>query len=452
MTEESRYSNSTFDIVSRTAFLMGVPKRIFENEFEPPKMEIYEELKKEKNARIIRNLSMLRTATERNFKNISEAMRFDFRDITTMSEYLPIECFKELTDDGVRLTLKTGAKLYEYVVEFNKNISDRINNCKNLYPLWINWDYIRDLFIMPDGLTMQGTQKAADKYYANQNYYPYQVYFNWDEPADCGNILYNDKKFVWLLYSWHNDRFTDYSRVSDVGNYTKNNIYDLITASSKTVFVVDCENSDPYKLCAALTNLDHDIMLKVSRIILFDDIHTATAWRILESYVDIPVEHMMIDRLKSNKSLVDIKLTARACEEYYKNAVDSFVIVSSDSDYWGLISSLPEARFVVMAEHEKCGPDIRQALSEKGIFYCFIDDFYSGNSQDIKLGALMKEMRRYIDENVRLNVNVMLNTALTNTRIEMTGTERQQFYDKYIRNMKLEINEEGYVNIELGRR
>jgi len=160
----------------------------------------------------------------------------------------------------------------------------------------------------------------------------------------------------------------------------------------------------------------------------------------------------MIERLKSNKSLVDIKLTARACEEYYKNAVDSFVIVSSDSDYWGLISSLPDAKFVVMAEHEKCGPDIREALSERGIFYCFIDDFYSGNSQDIKLGALMKEMRRYIDENVRLNVNVMLNTALTNTRIEMTPAERQQFYDKYIRNMRLEINEDGNVNIEFGKR
>ena len=135
-------------------------------------------------------------------------------------------------------------------------------------------------------------------------------------------------------------------------------------------------------------------MQKVSRIILFDDIHTATAWRILESYTDIPVEHMLIERLKSNKSLVDIKLTARACEEFYKNNVDSFVIVSSDSDYWGLISSLPDAKFLVMAEHEKCGPDIRQALSEKGIFYCFIDDFYSGNSQDIKLTALMKEMYR----------------------------------------------------------
>ncbi|NLZ36894.1 MAG: NYN domain-containing protein [Clostridiales bacterium] len=452
MTDEGRYSNSTFDIISRTAYLIGVPKRIFENEFEPPKIEIYEELSGEKNARIIRNLCMLRTAIEKNFKYINEAMRFDFRDITTLGEYLPTECFKELAEDGVRLTLRAGAKLYEYVTEINKNISDRINNCKNLYPIWINWDYIRDLFIMPDGLTMQGTQKAADKYYANQNYYPYQVYFNWNEPADCGNILYNDKKFVWLLYSWHNDKFTDYSRVSDVGSYTKNNIYDLINASAKTVFVVDCENSDPYKLCASLTNLDQEIMQKVSRIILFDDVHAATAWSILESYTDIPVEYMMIERLKSNKSLVDIKLTARACEEFYKNNVDSFVIVSSDSDYWGLISSLPDAKFLVMAEHEKCGPDIRQALSEKGIFYCFIDDFYSGNSQDIKLTALMKEMYRYLDENLRLNVNVMLNTAMTNTRIEMSPSERQQFYDKYIRNMTLHIDDEGYISVELGRK
>ena len=43
----------------------------------------------------------------------------------------------------------------------------------------------------------------------------------------------------------------------------------------------------------------------------------------------------MIERIKQNKSLVDIKLTARACQEHYQKQVDSFVIVSSDSDYWG---------------------------------------------------------------------------------------------------------------------
>ena len=45
--------------------------------------------------------------------------------------------------------------------------------------------------------------------------YPYQMYINWF-PAEEGNILFNDKKFVTLLYSWNGDRFTEYSKVSDV--------------------------------------------------------------------------------------------------------------------------------------------------------------------------------------------------------------------------------------------
>ena len=72
----------------------------------------------------------------------------------------------------------------------------------------------------------------------------------------------------------------------------------------------------------------------------------------------------------------------------YKNDVDSFVIVSSDSDYWGLISSLPDAHFLVMIEREKCGPDMKEALADSGIFYCYLDDFYSGNSEDIKKQVL----------------------------------------------------------------
>ena len=39
-------------------------------------------------------------------------------------------------------------------------------------------------------------------------------------------------------------------------------------ASEKTVFVVDCENSDPYALCAAINNLDSDRLEKIEKIIL----------------------------------------------------------------------------------------------------------------------------------------------------------------------------------------
>lgn len=444
------YKNSTYGLVSKVAYLIGVPLRIFENDHEPPKIEFYNRLELDKNARVIRNLCIVRTAIERNFKKINDLMQFEYKTLYAMPDLIPQESLRQLNMDGVNFMKKSSEMLYQHIIEINRIISDRINNCKEIFPLWLNWEYIRDIFIMPNGFTEEGTKEAAEIYYANRINYPYQMYINW-KPSDSGNILYNDKKFVTTLYGLHGALFKEYSKVSDASSMVKNSIYDFINDSGKTVLVVDCENSDPYKLCATLKNLDYKVMQKISAVILFDDAHTATAWRILESYVKIPVEHIMIERVKLNKSLVDIKLTARACKEFYQNNVDSFVIVSSDSDYWGLISSLPEAGFLVMIEREKCGPDMKAALADAGIFYCYLDDFYSGNSEDIKTNALFKEMYRWIDNSVHLNVNEMFNAALANTRIEMSAAERRQFFERHIRHMTLSIDENGDVNLELKR-
>lgn len=445
------YKDSTYELVSKVAYLIGVPKRIFENEHEAPRLEIYEQLEKDKTARIVRNLCVVRTSIERNFKYINDKMRTEYRTILSMPEYVPAESLNQLTADGINFIKKSSTKLAHHIVEINRLISDRINNCKPLFPLWINWQYIKDLFIMPNGLTEEGTKVAADLYYSNLSFYPYQVYINWI-PTDEGNILYNDKKFATLLYQWHNDYFGEISKVSDAGNYVKSNIYDYIEDSDKVVVVVDCENSDPYKLVATLKNLNAEYTQKIASIILFDDVHTASAWRILEQFTKIPVEHMMIERVKQSKSLVDIMLTARACQEHYTNNVDSFIIVSSDSDYWGLIQSLSNARFLVMIEREKCGPDMKVALVSSGIFFCYIDDFYSGNAEEIKHSALFREMYRYIDNNVRLNVNDMFNEALRATRIDMSDAERKQFFHRYIRTMQMSISDDGEVVIEFKRK
>lgn len=445
------YKDSTYELVSKVAYLIGVPKRIFENEHEAPQLEIYEKLDKDKTARIVRNLCVIRTSIERNFKNINGKMRTEYRTIISMPEYVPTDSLNQLTADGVNFIKKSSTKLAHHIIEINRLISDRINNCKPLFPLWINWQYIKDLFIMPNGLTEEGTKVAADLYYSNLSYYPYQVYINWI-PADEGNVLYNDKKFATLLYQWHNDYFGEISKVSDAGNYVKSNIYDYIEDSDKAVVVVDCENSDPYKLVATLKNLNAEYTQKIASIILFDDVHTASAWRILEQFTKIPVEHMMIERVKQSKSLVDIMLTARACQEHYTNNVDSFIIVSSDSDYWGLIQSLPNARFLVMIEREKCGPDMKAALVSSGIFFCYIDDFYSGNAEEIKHSALFREMYRYIDNHVRLNVNEMFNEALRATRIDMSDSEKNQFFHRYIRTMQMSISEDGDIVIEFKKK
>lgn len=301
---------------------------------------------------------------------------------------------------------------------------------------------------MKDGLTRTGVKRAAEVYFPNMRYYPYNTYMNW-EPQEEGNILYNDKKFVTLLYQWHNDYFVDYSKVSDAGSFVKSSIYDFIDEAKRVVMVVDCENSDPYQLSATLKGLEEEVTAKIQKITLFDDVHTVDAWRILESHTSIPVEHIMIDRVKGDKSLVDIKLTAVTCKEHYVNLVDSFIIASSDSDYWGLISSLPEAKFLVMIEREKCGPDLKAALANSGIFYCYIDDFYTGDGEALKQNAIFSEIHRVLNDTLKLNINDMLEAALTATRIEMTPSAQRQFIEKHIRPMKLAIDEHGNVLFEL---
>lgn len=451
MEDRAAFRDSTYEIVSKVAYLIGVPQRIFENEYEPPKMEVYERLDADKSARIIRHLCIVRTAIERNFRHINEAMQMEYRSVLSVPEYIPSESLDQLTADGINFVRRSSRKLAQHIVEINRLISDRINNCKKFFPLWINWEYIKELFLMPNGMKEEGTKEAVEPYYIHRSFYPYQMYINW-RPYEAGNILYNDKKFVTLLYEWHDDEFTEYSKVSDAGSYIKGSIYEFIESSDKVVIVVDCENSDPYKLCATLKNLDYEYTQKIASIILFDDIHTASAWRIMDSFTRLTVEHMMIQRVKQDKSLVDIMLTARACQEHYKNQVDSFIIVSSDSDYWGLISSLPEARFLVMIERGNCSPSMKEAMMNAGIFYCYIDDFYSGNAEEIKHSALFKEMYRYIDETVRLNVNEMLDKALEATRITMSASEKQQFMTRYIRTMQMTIAPDGELVLEFKRK
>lgn len=110
------YENSTYTVVSKVAYLIGVQKRIFENEYEPPKMEWYEKLHADKNARIVRNLCMIRTALELNFKAINNRMRFDMCNLHSLPEYVPQDSLNELLQDGITI-VRSRALPAEYIVD-----------------------------------------------------------------------------------------------------------------------------------------------------------------------------------------------------------------------------------------------------------------------------------------------------------------------------------------------
>ncbi|MCQ2419938.1 MAG: NYN domain-containing protein [Clostridia bacterium] len=442
------YPDSTFMVVSKIAYLIGIPKRIFENEHEAPKLEWFEKLETNKNARIIRNLCMLRTAIEQNFSQISNQIIYELKNLTTLPELVPQESIRQLSADGIQI-IKANQKPAQYIIDLNGHIVNRINNCKDIFPIWLNWDYVRDLFVMPNGLKEGGLKAAAAEYYLHKNGLPYQVYMNWPGSYD-GNILYNDKKFVKLLYEAHEDCFRDMSKVSDAGLMTKDNIYCFLEDSDRVEIVVDCENADPFKLVAMLNNLDQEALLeRIVKIVLYDDVHTTSAWDILNKFTQIPIDHVEIERVKEQKSYLDVRLTAGACKAYYTENVDAFILISSDSDYWGLINALDEARFLVMVESGKVGSAIRRTLEDSGITYCYIDDFCTGNSYELKLEAVLTEVRRTLSESLHLNVTQMTEDAYTNTRAGMTESERRQFYDRYIKNMKLVIAPDGTASIQL---
>ena len=142
-------------------------------------------------------------------------------------------------------------------------------------------------------------------------------------------------------------------------------------------------------------------------------------------------------------------MALRVSQEFYEKKVDSYILVSSDSDYWALISSLPKAHFLVMVEHDKCGPDLKNALAEHGIFYCYLDDFYSGDSEDLKQRAIFREISTYLAQAVQLNLNTMLDEALRATRVTMTPAERKQYYDRHLRNLQMIVSEDGEVSLSL---
>ena len=123
---------------------------------------------------------------------------------------------------------------------WNQLIINNISGCRELFPESINWEYIKSIFIMPDGLSEKGIKREAQKYYTNINSYPYQVYMGVLIPNN-GNILFNDEKFIKLLYQANNDEFRRSDILSQTDDKSQILLEDFILNHKKTVIAIDTE-------------------------------------------------------------------------------------------------------------------------------------------------------------------------------------------------------------------
>ncbi|MCR4658306.1 MAG: NYN domain-containing protein [Lachnospiraceae bacterium] len=426
------------EIVTTVAYLLGQKDEVFQ-EYYSECEDILEKLRVSDAANKIRFLCRLRTALLLNYLKTEQAI-MSLTGIEQM-EWFDASEIRKLRSMGADPVLYN-AKANQYAEHFNKLIAEGIDACKPFFPDWVNFDFIRDLFVVPHYNRADVLKEEFSKYQANRQLYPFQFYIHW-EPTDAGNILINDLKFLKVVYAQHDAVFTDISKTHDAEDNTKLTIYDFINDAETVLFSVDCENCDPYKLYGVLCNLDQEQLSKVNRIVLYDDVHTSRAWDYIPLLTKLKVEHIEVERVANNKSLVDIRMTAGVCKSFYEEHVDSFILCSSDSDFWGLISSLPHAGFLVMYEYEKCGQAIKDALNTRHIFHCAMDDFYSGNAGELKRIVLKKELEERLLDVPGHDAWELTKEIFAKARITAKDNEMQVFYDKYIKTLKLKIDERG---------
>ena len=68
---------------------------------------------------------------------------------------------------------------------------------------------------------------------------------------------------------------------------------------------------------------------------------------------------------------------------------------------------------------------------------------------DIKISALLREIRYYLAQSVSLNIKDMMESAFRATRVVMSDAEQKQFFKKYIKHMVVDIDDDGNLTIQL---
>lgn len=356
-------------------YLIGVPSQYIDN-FDTHNKGIMAETRK---------LCSLRSLIIANFPDINE----QFRNYVQLAD---ISMTARLVADLAKYDIEivNAGSLSRNVMELNELIDARIEKIALGFK-GVPQEWIQELFHMPNGDKVDGVRAAVRKYRQYKNFYPYQKYINWsfaETPEDkrSKNIFGNDRELHELLAEMHRDKTVQ--------------LMDFIGTAKDVVVVVDCENSDAQRLYDSLAFMKRFLR----KIILVDDTHTNLMWdELVREYRNkgIRVEHDELPRLKEQKSLVDLRMVAKTCEEYYKNHVEHFILVTSDSDIWALISSLPDADIMVLAERCKSGDLLLEALIQNHTPFVFMEDITEESTllmDRIMRKEIEKQMSRsYID-------------------------------------------------------
>ena len=136
---------ATTSLVTVVAYLIGMDEDNIRKFYGEHNSDLIEDLQNNKQATIIRYLCRLRTSLMLNFKKTDNEMLYNLGNIDRMDWFHKDEINK-LRKLGIE-TVQTNSRADKYSELFCQLIADHIDDCKLLFPDWINYDYYLNSYI-----------------------------------------------------------------------------------------------------------------------------------------------------------------------------------------------------------------------------------------------------------------------------------------------------------------
>lgn len=327
-----------------TAYLLGVSHKVLGRDFADDYVNSnsLDYLKRIENAELLRTLSKMRQYVFHHYEGLSGISSSNDLEDSDLEHFLHILGQYGLTFDSDKEVLFDIAhvvnKLSQLITSLVGDVLNRFN-----FP---HVEQVSRYFQMPDVTKSELDDLVA---YCNDNIrrFPHWIFIMDEGRAKnhLARIFNEDKKLFVTAYAIAEDSY--YSSNIEVpkfdwGMFGASDVHVEMPLSRNSIFYVDCDNLEFESFLSILDrvkSVSDDCSQHVFK--LFLDETSDSVWNVLSSIVDscFTLEFIRLKRIKESKSVVDVAMTVEITKDAVGSLDCSQVLVSSDSDFFGVIDS-----------------------------------------------------------------------------------------------------------------
>lgn len=413
-------------IVSKVAYLIGVKEETLYQQFDP---DIVEDICNNMSAEIIRTCCQIRTFLMKHFNDLSF-------NIESQSEFISL--FLTLKRLGITLdiNLKNSKDFFEFASQL---IVEHIKDIRELFvDEYINFSEIRQFISHEAAFDDSFFDDEATFFRKHISHYPFGNYVNFHNNRS-GNILFSDSVFVKIITKQNVNNVCLSTQLSF------QSISDFLKNSHFPVMVVDCENTDAFKFFNLLEKLnDEEEKKQLKCIYLVTDAHASVAWKYLPDYFnDLKFEIIESERIHPDKSLVDENIMLMISKMHFLSGMDSFIIVSSDSDFWALNNLSPNIKLFFVLDNSRASKHTFEVLNRDSIGYEILNNGYSEAMDQFKMNVIKNVFNDIFKQEIDVNLFTIFWKTLNRVKLQMKKEEMKITMDSFMEFSKIEISEDG---------